>query len=110
MQIRYFWKIFQLIGIFPWKKILRENSHAYMDMPTGNDQSGKSCPNFQRSRWSIERSLAMHRDRCSNPVVIFLQIWQFNSHQYMEILDGKFPYINENATLNGRMKHRLLVL
>jgi hypothetical protein len=27
----------------------------------------------------------------------------------MVILDGKFPYISLNATLNGRMKHRLLV-
>jgi hypothetical protein len=27
----------------------------------------------------------------------------------MVILDGKFPYINLNATLNGGMKHRLLV-
>jgi hypothetical protein len=26
----------------------------------------------------------------------------------MVILDGKFPFINLNATLNGRMKHRLL--
>jgi hypothetical protein len=54
--------------------------------------------------------VAKHRDRCSNPAGIFLQIWQLNSHQYMEILDGKFPYINENASPYGRMKHRLLVL
>jgi hypothetical protein len=53
----------------------------------------------------LERSLAIPRDRSSNPAGFILQIWQLNSHQYMEILDGKFPYINENATLDGQMKH-----
>jgi hypothetical protein len=53
MQKRYFWKIYHLTGIFPWKKILTENSHAYMDMPADNGQSGKSCPYLQRSRRSI---------------------------------------------------------
>jgi hypothetical protein len=28
----------------------------------------------------------------------------------MGILEGKFPYINENAFMYGRLKHRLLVL
>jgi hypothetical protein len=53
MQMRYFWKISHLMGIFPWKKILTENSHAYMDMPTDNGQLGNSCTYFRQSRRSI---------------------------------------------------------
>jgi hypothetical protein len=34
MQIRYFRKIYHLMGIFPCKNKRTENSHAYMDMPT----------------------------------------------------------------------------
>jgi hypothetical protein len=45
--------------------------------------------------------------------ILTTPVWirvKLNSHQYMEILDGKFPYINANASIYGRMKHRLLVL
>jgi hypothetical protein len=66
MKLRSFWKIYNAnkifleklpfnARIFPWKTILTEFSHAYMDMPTatGNGQSGKSCPYLQQSRRSI---------------------------------------------------------
>jgi hypothetical protein len=38
MQMRYFWKISHLMDIFPWEKILAENYHAFIDMPTDNGQ------------------------------------------------------------------------
>jgi hypothetical protein len=41
------------MGIFPWKEIITENSHAYTDMPRDNGESGKNCPDIQQSRRSI---------------------------------------------------------
>jgi hypothetical protein len=59
MQMSHFWKIYHANKIFlenlPFHGIISieidttENSHAYMDMPRDNGESGKNCPCLQRS-------------------------------------------------------------
>jgi hypothetical protein len=58
MQMRYFWKISHLMGIFPWEKILTENSHAFMDMPTDNGQLGKVVHIFNGHGGHLVRAVA----------------------------------------------------
>jgi hypothetical protein len=63
MKIRSFCKLYHTNKIFlenlPFHGIISmeidtitENSHAYMDMPRDNGESGKICPCLQQSRQS----------------------------------------------------------
>jgi hypothetical protein len=49
MKIRYFWKIYHLMGLFPWKGALWENSNGYMYyviMPRGGGSQVKIDQTF----------------------------------------------------------------
>jgi hypothetical protein len=55
MKLTSFWKIYHANKIFLEYLPLNgnENSHSYLDIPTDNGQSGKSCPYHPWSRRSI---------------------------------------------------------